>query len=154
MSRAPLQVLVIPWRRRGDAIEVAVFHRCDYDLWQFVSGGAEDGESARDAALREGFEEAGISTEAPYLALDSIATIPACWFPAWTTWPSHILVVPEHAFAAEVTEVHRSDEHRDVKWCGIEQAMALLKFDSNRHALWELNERMFPGPRMKRHVYL
>jgi hypothetical protein len=32
--------------------------------------------------------------------------------------------------------------------------MKLLKFDSNRHAMWELCERICPGPRVKRHVYL
>jgi hypothetical protein len=31
--------------------------------------------------------------------------------------------------------------------------MELLRFDSNRHALWELNERVAPGPRIKRTAY-
>jgi dATP pyrophosphohydrolase len=122
VSRAPFQVLVLPWRRRGDAtasIEVAVFHRVDYDVWQFVSGGGELGETPLDAAKREGFEEAGIATTASYLPLDSQATVPACWFPAWSTWPANILVIPEHAFAVEVDEVQRSDEDRDLRWCSV-----------------------------------
>lgn len=151
--RAPWQVLVIPWRRRNDTFETAVFHRVDYDVWQFVSGGGEQGETPLEAARREGFEEAGITAHA-YLALDATASLPACWFPAWASWPSHVLVIPEHAFAVEVEDVVRSDEHRDVRWCSVSEAMSLLKFDSNRHALWELGERLFPGPRVKRHVYL
>jgi dATP pyrophosphohydrolase len=150
--RAPFQVLVIPWRRRA-AIEVAVFHRTDYSIWQFVSGGGEDGETPLDAAKREGFEEAGIPRDAPYLALDSMASIPACWFPAWATWPAHVLVIPEYSFAVEIEHVERSDEHTDVRWCSIDDAMRLLEFDSNRHAMWELGERINPGPRVKRHVY-
>jgi dATP pyrophosphohydrolase len=154
MARAPFQILVIPWRRRASAIEVAVFHRTDYDVWQFVSGGGEQGETPLEAAQREGLEEARIPKTAPYLALDSIASLPACWFRAWPEWPAHVLVIPEHAFAAEIEEVQRSEEHRDVRWCSVDDAMCLLKFDSNRHAMWELNERLFPGPRAKRHVYL
>jgi dihydroneopterin triphosphate diphosphatase len=152
--RAPFQVLVIPWRRRAESLEVAVLHRSDYDVWQFVSGGGEQGETPLDAARREGFEEAGIAPSHAYLALDSTASLPACWFPAWIDWPANVLVIPEHAFGVEVADVQRSDEHRDVRWCSLTEAMALLRFDSNRHALWELNERLFPGPRVKRHVYL
>jgi dATP pyrophosphohydrolase len=153
MARSPLQVLVLPWRRRGNAIEVAVFHRADYAIWQFVSGGGEDMETPRDAALREGFEEAGIPVTTEYLALASMATVPACWFSAWSTWPSHVLVVPEHSFAVEVEDVRTSDEHTEVRWCTVREAMDLLRFDSNRNALWELNERLFPGTRVKRTAY-
>ena len=154
MPRAPYQVLVIPYRRLTQSIEVAVFHRADYDVWQFVSGGGEHGEAPLDAAKREGFEEARIPTNASYLALDSTASLPACWFPAWAEWPAEILVIPEHSFAVEVADCQHSSEHRDLKWCSMHAAMTLLKFDSNRHALWELGERLFPGPREKRHVYL
>ena len=153
MARAPLQVLVLPWRRQANALEVAVFHRADYDLWQFVSGGGEDAESPLDAARREGFEEAGVPTNANYLALDSIAMLPACWFTDWPAWPAHVLVIPEHAFAVEVDDVRTSDEHIDVRWCSVRDAMELLRFDSNRNALWELNERICPGPRVKRTAY-
>jgi hypothetical protein len=31
--------------------------------------------------------------------------------------------------------------------------MDLLRFDSNRNALWELHERLFPGPRCERPAY-
>jgi dATP pyrophosphohydrolase len=153
MARAPFQVLVLPWRPRAQALEVAVFHRADYDLWQFVSGGGEDTETPLETARREGFEEAGIPRDAPYLALEAMTMLPACWYREWTTWPPHVLVIPEHAFGVEVTDVQRSAEHRDVCWLAVPAAMERLSFDSNRHALWELNERIFPGPRVKRFVY-
>ena len=155
MPRAPFQVLVLPWRRRGDALEVAVLHRADHDLWQFVSGGGELGEAPEAAARREAHEEAGIPPGAPYLALDSTTTVPACWFEAWPSWPADVLVVREHAFAAEVgdRELVLSPEHRELRWCGVAAAMDLLRFDSNRNALWELHERLFPRPRKKRPAY-
>jgi dATP pyrophosphohydrolase len=157
MPRAPFQVLVLPWRRRhaGTSLEVAVFRRADYDLWQFVSGGGELGETPEAAARREGHEEAGIPPGEPYLRLDTTTTIPACWFEEWASWPADVLVVYEHAFAVEVgdRELALSPEHLELRWCGMAEAMDLLRFDSNRNALWELHERTFPGPRTKRPAY-
>ena len=134
-------------------MEVAVFHRADYDLWQFVSGGGEGDESKLDAARREGFEEAGIPKTASYLALESMTMLPACWYREWTQWPAHVLMIPEYAYGVEVDDIVRSDEHRDARWLSVTDAMTRLSFDSNRHALWELNERIFPGVREKRAVY-
>ncbi|HLL21331.1 MAG TPA: hypothetical protein VK427_04325 [Kofleriaceae bacterium] len=54
---------------------------------------------------------------------------------------------------ALVGDVIVSAEHRDVRWLGVSDAMKRLTFDSNRHALWELHERLFPGPRVKRVAY-
>jgi len=155
MPRAPFQILVLPWRSRAEALEVAVLLRADYELWQFISGGGELGETPADAARRESLEEAGIPLDAAYLALDTTTSIPACWFEAWPSWPEGVLVVPEHVFAVEVgeRELVLSPEHRELRWCRLPEAMALLRFDSNRNALWELNERLFPGPRVKRPAY-
>ena len=152
MARAPLQVLVLPFRRRAE-LEVAVLHRIDYDCWQFVSGGAEDGETPEAAARREGFEEAGIPTTASYQRLDAIAMVPACYFSAWASWPADVLLVPEHAFAVETETVALSPEHDDLQWLGYRDAVARLRFDSNRVALWELRERLYPGERCKRTAF-
>ena len=152
MPRAPQQVLVLPYRRRA-ALEVAVLHRTDYDVWQFVSGGVEDGEAIEIAARREGMEEAGIDQTASYRKLDAVAMLPACWFPAWATWPEHVLLVPEYAFAVETETITLSAEHDDVRWLGYAGAVALLRFDSNRTALWELRERLHPGERCKRTAF-
>lgn len=154
MARAPFQVLVLPWRHRAGAFEVAVLRRADYDLWQFISGGGEDDETPAAAARREAHEEAAVPPGASYLALDSTCTIPACWFQAWPLWPADVLVVREHAFGVEVPgELVLSPEHRELRWCTVPEAMDLVRFDSNRNALWELHERLHPGPRIKRPAY-
>lgn len=150
--RAPLQILVLPFRRRTE-LEVAVLHRTDYDLWQFVSGGVEEGETVESAARREGREEAGIPGTASYQRLDALAMVPACWFSAWASWPTDLLLVPEHAFAVEVETISLSSEHDDVRWLGYADAVSLLRFDSNRVALWELRERLYPGERCKRTAF-
>jgi len=155
MPRAPFQVLVLPYRRIAAGMQVAVMHRADYQLWQFVSGGGELGETAEAAARREGFEEAGIPASAAYRPLDARAMIPACWFPAWPTWPDGVLLVPEHAFAVDVGDraIVQSAEHDDVRWAHYDEAVALLRFDSNRVALWELHERLYPAGRTKRAAF-
>ncbi len=75
MARAPLQILVLPYRHlaleRSAQFEYAVFSRADYPCWQFIAGGAEDQESPLEAASREAFEEAGIESGCTYIALDT-----------------------------------------------------------------------------------
>lgn len=44
MARAPYQVLVIPFDDTRD-LRVAVLRRADMDVWQFVAGGGEEGET-------------------------------------------------------------------------------------------------------------
>jgi len=80
MARAPLQVLVLPFRRRGDGgIEYAIFRRADHAdaCWQGLAGGAEQGESAEQAAQREMTEEACIPADARLIPLDATASVPA-----------------------------------------------------------------------------
>jgi dATP pyrophosphohydrolase len=155
MTRAPFQVLVVPYRRGERGLQVAVLRRADHDVWQFVSGGGEAGETVEMAARREGREEAGIAEDAPYTRLDAMAMLPACWFSAWSSWPSGLLVVPEHALAVDVGElaIALSDEHVAVRWVGYDEAIALLRFDSNKIALWELHERLYPAARIKRAAF-
>ena len=155
MARAPFQVLVLPYRREEARLSVAVFRRADYDLWQFVSGGGEQGETPEQAARREAREEAAVEMDAPLLRLDAMTMIPACWFDAWATWPRDLLLIPEHAFAVEVggRPLALSSEHTEMRWCDYDAAMDLLRFDSNRNALWELRERLWPGERIKRPAY-
>jgi dihydroneopterin triphosphate diphosphatase len=153
--RAPFQVLVIPYRRTRGRFEACVLHRSDCDVWQFVSGGGEDDETPLEAARRESSEEAGISSELAPLALDSRATVPASWFAAWQSWPRELFVVPEYAYAIDVGghELVISDEHRELCWLSFDGAMQQVRFDSNRTALWELHERLYPSVRTPRPAF-
>ena len=148
MARQPLQVLVIPFRASGGAgYQFAVFHRVDSSMWQFIAGGAEDGETAEQTARREATEEAGIAEGSPLLPLESRASVPRTAFPAAEHWPKDLLVVPEYSFAVEVRgqELELSHEHDRMRWLSFEDATLLLTWDSNRTALWELNERLMAG---------
>jgi dATP pyrophosphohydrolase len=153
--RAPFQILVVPYRRQLRRLEVAVLHRSDHDIWQFVSGGGEDGETPLAAAVRESHEEAGLPATLAYEPLAAMTMVPASWFSAWADWPAGTLVIPEHAFAVDVgaLDVVIGEEHRAVRWVCYDDAIQTLRFDSNKTALWELHERLFPAPRVKRPAF-
>ncbi|MFC1745655.1 hypothetical protein ACFL35_16810 [Candidatus Riflebacteria bacterium] len=53
-------------------------------------------------------------------------------------------MIPEYSFAVDVRsrELVLSAEHTELKWLEYEDALDLLKWDSNKVALWELRERI------------
>ena len=143
MPRAQFQVVVIPFRRDEDQPRFAVFLRSDAGYWQAIAGGGEGNEPPIDAARREALEEAGISA-GEFIQLKSMDTVPVVNFKAHTEWPSDLYVIPQYTFAVEVTEFHLalSDEHTDYRWVVYEEAEQMLRWQSNKNALWELNERL------------
>lgn len=147
MPRAPCQVSVIPFRRLASGeVRYAVFQRAD-GSWQWVAGGAEEGETIKQAAQREAREEAGIEPPSRWMTLDTRGSIPRSFFPAGSHWPKNIYVVPEHHFAVDVgtAELRLSAEHKRFEWLSYEQAQARLTWQSSRTALWELHHRLTPA---------
>jgi len=151
--RAPYQTLILPYRQilSGDSREFAVFLRADddNDVWQFVAGGGEDGESRTETAVRELFEETGVRIDSslPFVELDTQSSIPANIFSGWKEWGNDLLVVTEFAYGVDFTncEIEISPEHSEFEWVDIDTVMGLLRFDSNKTALWELNTRLERG---------
>jgi dATP pyrophosphohydrolase len=145
MARAPFQVIVLLVHRPPDAEPLyAVFRRRSHEMWQAISGGGEDAETPREAALRETFEEAGITARDGWIALDSRASIPASVYSGTDHWPRDLYVVPEHAFGLVVpdTNIVLCSEHRECAWLPFEEAHSRLTWDSNKCALWELHCRI------------
>jgi dihydroneopterin triphosphate diphosphatase len=151
MPRAPFQVLVLPYRRRTDGeYEFAIFRRADAAVWQGLAGGGEEGETPDQAARREGLEEGGIPPDAPYRALDARASIPVTHFRDSHRWGEAMYVIPEYAFGVDVGDrpLRLSAEHTAVRWVSGAEAQRLVRFDSNRVALWELHQKLRGlGPR-------
>lgn len=141
--RAPFQILAIPYRREPN-LQFCVLHRADADQWQFVAGGGEDCETPLEAAIREIFEETGI-TAASVTGLVSMAYIPADVISQQHRkhWAKDTFVLPEYHFAFEcVSDVRLSGEHLDREWLSYREAMSRLTWDSNKTALYELNCRL------------
>lgn len=145
--RAPLNVLVLPYRLSPSGPRYAIFRRADGDgaVWQGVAGGAEIGEPPLAAAKRELWEETGLDAARHWIALDAHSCVPARVFRDWAQWGQEIYVVREICFGAEVASgesILLSSEHAAHDWLDYEAAHALLTFDSNRTALWELDVRL------------
>lgn len=145
MPRAPLQILVLPFRRNKNGnFEFAVFKRSDEVFWQGIAGGGEDNETPVEAAKRETFEETRIPVDSKFYPLQFKGNVPVNAFAYRKFWPKDLYVIPEYYFAVECDgiEIVISHEHTEYKWALYDEAVSLLKWDSNKNALWELNERL------------
>lgn len=155
MPRAPFQVAIYPFRRRdhGDW-EYALFRRADEGYWQPIAGGGEDDETPEEAARRESFEEAQLPPDCGYIALTTMTNVPIYHFKAHDSWGEEIVVIPVHYFAVDVDgdastdaaagsrELILSHEHSECRWVSYEAGRELLRWDSDRTALWELDQRL------------
>ncbi|WP_242239546.1 NUDIX pyrophosphatase [Bacillus cereus group sp. BfR-BA-01309] len=142
--RASYQVLIFPYIITDDSIQYAIFNRSDYGYWQGIAGGGEDGETPIESAKRESFEEAGILREYPYIKLDSVSSLPVVDVVGEFLWGEDIYVIKEFSFGVKVPtkNISLSKEHLNYQWLCFEEAVTLLKWDSNKTALWELNKRL------------
>lgn len=143
--RAPFQILTFPFIKEGEEYFYALFKRNDLEIWQAIAGGGEDDETPLEAMRREAYEEAMIDRNSPYIRLSAIAAIPAVNI-CGLKWGDNIMI-PEISFGVELTskEMQLSHEHSEYRWLSCKEAMALLKYDSNKSALWELDYRLRNG---------
>ena len=142
--RAPYQVLVLPYKAEKSDIKFAIFKRADLNYWQGIAGGGEEGETALQSAGREILEETGINVKSNLMQLDSVSSLPVEHVIGRFLWGEDVYVIPEYAFGLEVAdqEITLSREHSSYKWVSYDEAIEALKWDSNKTALWELNERL------------
>ena len=142
--RAPFQILAVPYRFIKGKLCFCVFHRADSDIWQFIAGGGEDNEKPIETALREIKEETGITAE-KLTELKSVAFVPAEIVAETmrTHWDKNIFVIPEYSFAFEcIADPVLSREHSEYKWLTYNDARKLLKWDSNKVAMYEIMCRL------------
>ena len=153
--RRECQVLLLPFEICNNRIKVYIFQRTNGQWWQFISGGCEDEESLVETASRELFEETGISQEQELVELQTISSIPTFAFNdvQKKAWRKNIYVIPEHCFAVNIggSKIRLSDEHIAYKCVYPEEANELLRYDSNKTALYELIQLYNSGNLYKRY---
>lgn len=151
MARAAFNVAVYPYRQMANGtFEYALLQRSDAGFWQGVSGGGEDEETPLAAAQRETFEETGIPADSVFLPLDTVEPIRVTVFGNSHLWGEDVYVVPQYCFGvqADGRTIVLSHEHADFRWLPYAEADELLRYDGNKTALWELNQRLRgKGPR-------
>jgi dATP pyrophosphohydrolase len=110
-------------------------------FWQFVTGSLEEGETHKEAAVREVFEETGIhcrEDELVDLKLTNVFEIAPQWRARFAPGTTHN---EEVCFALRVEPCEaRLDEreHQEWNWVGFDQAMGLLYWTSSKKALARL----------------
>jgi 8-oxo-dGTP pyrophosphatase MutT (NUDIX family) len=129
--------------RRGS--EFLVLHRAPQldAYWHLVAGGVEEGESARDAAVRELKEEIGLDATARlrdleqpfvYSLAEEAPAVRARFSPTQTD-------VPVDVFVADVDTVWEpalNEEHDAYRWCSREEAVGLLYWPEPREIVGAL----------------
>lgn len=149
MARAKYQVLVLPYKRQGGKLLYCIFKRSDMDAWQFIAGGGEDEDASPLAsAKREAYEEARIPSDGKYDMLETMCSISTeCFQKSRRIWGETCLVIPEYCFAVEAADadIIISREHTRFEWADYQTALRRLKYDSNKTALWELDNKIRLG---------
>ena len=146
--RLPKQVLIIPYRMINDKVEYCIFRRKDMEVWQWISGGVEDfDKDIISAAKREVCEETGITQDVNITKLEGFTKIPVVNIVKEFKWGEDIFYSDEYSFAVNIYDknIKISEEHSEFKWISYYEAKNLLKYDSNKNALWELNEKIKRG---------
>lgn len=95
-------------------------------FWQPVTGGVEEGEDLKEAALREMEEETGIK--------DNIKVLEDLHYFEFE-FNGGYGEAKEYVFGVQVDEKAESvisDEHSEQQWCSLEEALELLKYENNR----------------------
>ncbi len=131
------QEIVVVIRREGALLALRrAPERLGY--WSLVSGGVEPAETPLVAAQRELLEETGLKADVrelpvalSYSLLDDPPAIRARYAPGVET-------VTVHAFVADAPsgwEPTLDAEHDVHRWCSLEEAVELVKYDTARAAL-------------------
>lgn len=112
-------------------------------IWQAISGGVEDDETLIETVKREVLEETSIEVN-DIFELSSVSSIPVVNVTGEFSWGNDVYVVTEHSFGVftENSDIKLSGEHKQYEWFTFDEAYEKLEFDSNKTALWELNQRL------------
>ena len=99
------------------------------EILELPAGKLDPGEDPREAAAREMEEETGINDYIEVLENIHYFEFEANGGYGW---------MKEYVYGVQVQEgvqVVISDEHTEMKWCSLEEACHLLKYDSNKEGL-------------------
>ena len=127
MPKRTMQVEIIVFKIVNNKILFLMLKRNEQKggFWQPITGGVEDGESLAQAVNRELREETGITN---YLRI-----INDVYYFEFDTIECGVL--KEYVFGVQIAtdmDAKLSPEHIEIKWCTLEESLALLKYENNK----------------------
>jgi dATP pyrophosphohydrolase len=137
--KRPESILVVVYTQQG---EVLMLRRCHPPwFWQSVTGSLEPGESPRQAAQRELFEETGLHGGARLLDCHRSVHFPII-HPWRARYAPGVRLNHEHWFGLQLprrcTIRLNPAEHRAFRWLPLAGALARVGSWSNRQAILEI----------------
>ena len=136
--RVPRQVLVYLHRTGPEFLLLRRIERIG-GFWQGITGAPDWGESDWSAAAREVREETRLDASGLRPVDYRYELRPPPEREQWDRlYGAGVETVPEEVFAAEAPagwEPTLSWEHDEYRWCSLEEALELLRYDENRNAL-------------------
>jgi len=115
-------------------------------FWQPVTGVIEDGESAREAAVREVLEETGFASNPSSLGFEQSFLISPEFLDSKRVQP---IFADETCFVARIgrgVEITLDqEEHEDYGWFTLDEAVKMLKWSDDREALERVARGSLPG---------
>ncbi|HLE11088.1 MAG TPA: hypothetical protein VI754_07540 [Bacteriovoracaceae bacterium] len=148
-KNGPFKILLFPYRfRQKDGapfdLEFAVVKKKVENHWQALAGQAQANEFPMDSAIRSAKEALGIPSHFIFFQLDSKAMIPVEYI-IEDQWGDDIVVIPETCYAVNIPYDFNfllADYFESVQWLPYKEAIEVVKWDSNKTALWELKYRI------------
>jgi 8-oxo-dGTP pyrophosphatase MutT (NUDIX family) len=110
-------------------------------FWQPVTGSVDPGESFEQAAAREAHEE----TKLEGLSAPTFLDYEFEFESFGATHHEKVFFVRAARDSAECKVQLDPNEHSDSKWVGADEALTLLRFESNREALRRLTASLKPS---------
>jgi diaminopimelate epimerase len=141
--RVPRQVLVYIHRPGPEFLLLRRIERLG-GFWQGVSGAPEWGEPDVAAAAREVLEETGLDVSGGTHPVGYRYELRKSEAEEWSAamwerlYGDSVEAVPEEVFVAEAPagwEPALSWEHDEYRWCSLDEALYLLRFEENREGL-------------------
>ena len=132
--RLPIQIEGIIFCKTDEGIKYLLLKRSKKrgGFWQPITGGLEEGETLKECLLRELKEETSIDD-----VKNMVDTTFSFQFKEDDFW------LTEYVYAIEVSEQHNpslSKEHEEYRWVSFEEALKLLKWDTNKESLRKVND--------------
>ena len=144
--RLPIEIEGILFKRTDGKIQYLLLKRHPEkgEFWQPITGGLEEGETKIETLKREIIEETGIKSiikiieNVHYYEFQDPSTIE--YFKRHGRACNH---VKEYVFGVEVSSDEKvvldEKEHSEFKWCGLQEALRLMKWKGNKDAFRKLD---------------